>query len=97
MTKSISIDIYGERYKILGDSDESYMKELARFVDKMMRDVSVNTKAIPTKSNIAILAAINITHELFQLRLRQKETEDVIKEKTSALIRSLESIERIAY
>lgn len=96
MTRSISVEIFGERYIIHGDSEEPYMKELARFVDKMMREVADNTKAI-SRPKIAILAAINITHELFQLKLRQKETEEAIEKRTEAIIKSIESIERIAY
>lgn len=96
MTRNTSVEIFGERYTIQGDSEESYMKELARFVDKVMRDVTDNTKVI-SRPQIAILAAINIAHELFQLRLRLKETEETIEKKTTAIIKSIESIERIVY
>lgn len=96
MTRNTSVEIFGERYTIQGDSEESYMKELARFVDKMMLDVADNAKVI-SRPQIAILAAINIAHELFQLRQRLKETEETIEKKTTAIIKSIESIERIVY
>lgn len=96
MTRNTTVEIFGERYTIQGDSEESYMKELAHFVDKMMKEVANNTKII-SRSQIAILAAINITHELFQLRQKQKETEETIDKRTTAIIKSIESIERIIY
>lgn len=96
MIRSTSVEIFGERYTIYGDSEEPYMKELAHFVDKMMRDVADKTKVIP-RPQIAILAAINITHELFQMRSRLKKTEEEIEKKTIALIKSIESIEKTAY
>lgn len=39
---------------------------------------------------LAILAAINIAHELFQLRSRQKERDAIIGGKTRDIIESIE-------
>lgn len=71
MTKPIEVDIYGQRLVIQGEADEVYAQELARFVEGEMHAVAQNVNTtMPAK--IAILAAINITDQLFQQqRLRQ--------------------------
>lgn len=77
MTKTIEVDIYGQRYTIRGDADEAYIKRLAAYVDENMKAVGKGMKTA-TLSKLAVLAAINIAHQLFQSEdLRGKEEADV--------------------
>lgn len=75
--KSIEVEIYGQRYVLKGDADEGYIRQLAQFVDEQMHSLARGMKtSTPTK--IAVLAAINIAHQLFQAeRIRQQEEADV--------------------
>lgn len=85
MTKAIDIEIYGQRYIIKGEADEPYVRKLASFVDEHMRQVGKDMKTA-TLSKLAVLAAINIAHELFQAeRLRETEGADVERRVLSLL------------
>ena len=85
MTNGIDIEIYGQRYTIKGEADDQYVKRLAAFVDEHMRQVGKGMKTA-TLPKLAVLAAINIAHELFQAeRLREKEEADVERRVLSLL------------
>jgi cell division protein ZapA len=85
----LQVEIFGHRYALKGDADEAYAKELASFVDQKMNEMAKHMKGIQL-SKLAILAAINISHELFQTRTRQKERDAVIGGKTRDIIESIE-------
>ncbi len=77
MTKTIEVDIYGQRYAITGEADEQYVRRLAAYVDEQMRGVAQGLKTT-TPSKLAVLTAINIAHRLFESeRHRQHEEADV--------------------
>jgi cell division protein ZapA len=65
MTKTIEVEVFGHRFSLQGEGDEAYFHELAEYVDTQMRTLAKQTKtSTPTK--LAILAAINVTDELFR-------------------------------
>lgn len=79
------VTIYGQNYTLLGAADTDYMVRLAHFVDEKMKEIaSVNSAFDPLK--IAILAAVNISNELFRLQEKVKEQERVVREKSEALL-----------
>lgn len=85
MTNAIDVEIYGQRYTIKGEADDQYVRKLAAFVDEHMRHVGKGMKTA-TLSKLAVLAAINIAHELFQAeRLREHEEADVERRVLSLL------------
>ncbi|MFO0765826.1 MAG: cell division protein ZapA [Nitrospiraceae bacterium] len=42
--EGIEVEIYGQRYTVNGDADESYVRRLAEIVDKQMKNVSTSMK-----------------------------------------------------
>lgn len=90
--KSIQVEIYGQRYMIKGQAPEGYVRELAGYLDRKMREVATAAK-LNTLAKIAILAALNITDELFQQRQALQQKDGVLKKaerRMSDLINSLE-------
>ena len=83
------MEIYGHRYTLKGDADPAYAKELAALVDRKMNETAGHMRGAPL-SKLAILAAINIAHELLQLKKHQKERDDFIGGKTRDIIESIE-------
>lgn len=76
MTERIlEIEIFGQRYKIRvkGEEDEAYIGHLTSFVDQKMHEVAVKSKSSDS-TKIAVLAALNITDELF---LSQKKLDQM--------------------
>lgn len=84
MNRSTEVHILGQKYVIKGNASPEYMSELARFVDSRIRDILKNSPNMPPLKAV-ILAALNISDELFKLREREKNILDFVKEKTKAL------------
>ena len=61
------VTIYGKTYHLRGGGDPDYLHELAREVDRRMREVVEATGTADTLK-VAILAALNITDECLQAR-----------------------------
>jgi cell division protein ZapA len=88
-TRSTTIEILGREYKIRGAADPAYVREVARYVDAKLREVSQGASG-PATDRAAILAAINIADELFQLRRASTEEFSSIEKRTQNLIRLLD-------
>lgn len=66
--------INGRRFTIVTQENEEYTKEIANYVDKTIKDITVkNSKLDPIMT--ATLAAINITDEYYQSLKQIKELE----------------------
>ena len=68
-TKTVRVSIFGEEYPLRseGDTDLEYMSRVADYVDRAMRKIAERSPNLAT-SKVAILAALNITDELFSER-----------------------------
>lgn len=89
MISTIDVEICGQRYAIRGEAEEEYVKRLAAFVDGQMRTLAAGMKTATT-SKLAVLAAINIAHELFQTERRREEGEADIDRRATHLMESIE-------
>jgi cell division protein ZapA len=87
--KTIDVEICGQRYSIKGEADDDYVKRLADYVDEQMRGLSKSMKTA-TMSKLAVLAAINITHQLFQTERMREEGEAAINRRAMSLMESIE-------
>lgn len=81
----VEVEIFGQKYLIKGEGDEAYILKLAEYVDSKMREVHGKIQ-LSTPEKVAILAALNVAHELFSLRKEIKEQESVIAEKAEKLL-----------
>ena len=86
----LKINIYGTEYPIKSDSEANaeYIRLVAEYVDKKMREIDQTTLA-KSSLKVAILAALNITDELFQERDSKRslmtEVEDKIRNLSDSL------------
>ncbi|MBI5042274.1 MAG: cell division protein ZapA [Nitrospirae bacterium] len=87
--KGTRVNIYGREYSIKGDASDEYIRELAGYVDAKMREVAGNGSAMDA-AKLAILAAVNIAHELHRLKKEQKEQDMAIYKKTEDIIDTIE-------
>lgn len=87
----LKINIYGTEYPIKSDAatDAEYIKQVAAYVDEKMREIDHNTQA-KSSLKIAILAALNITDELFQEKRASETKLKEMREKLDNLTSSLE-------
>ena len=89
MTKTIQVEVFGQRLNLQGEGEEAYFHELAGYVDAQMRNLAQQTPtSTPTK--LAILAAINVTDQLFRQE-RQRQTGDAeFERRTQTLVETIE-------
>lgn len=90
------VSIFGQTLRVRGDADSELTVKLAEFVDRKMHE------AVPSTANlsnilyserivrVAILAALNIAEELFQLQAEKQRENDLIEERATALLTLLE-------
>ena len=89
MTKTIDVEIYGQRYTIRGDADDAYVRRLAHFVDDHMRHLAEGMKTA-TPSKLAVLTAINLAHQLFESEKKRVQEEDDVERRMASLMESIE-------
>ena len=87
----VTVEIFGQEYKIKGDADPDHMAEIARYVDDKMREVAQGPP-VGSLAKIGILAALNIADELFSERAEKQKMQDGIESATSRMRRKLEEI-----
>ena len=90
-TGQIRVNIFGSEYTLISDSDENYVKEIAQYIDQKMREIDKN-QSIRSTAKVAILAALNITDELFQERLYRQKLMDQLDEEAKRLHRELAEV-----
>jgi len=81
------VEIFGEVYHVRGGDESGHLQDLADLVDRKMREVAERVKGDTTR--IAILAALNLADELFQIRSLQEGERVEIREKVAALTEEL--------
>jgi len=90
------VTIFGQTLKLRGDADPEMTVKLAEFVDQKMRQAVPSTMSLSNVlyneriARVAILAALNIAEELFQLRAEKETEKNLIEEKASAMLSLLE-------
>jgi len=68
----IQVEIFGQTYSVRAAGDPEYIRELASFVDRKMREVSEHAPTVDA-AKIAILTALNISDEFYQFRSKSPE------------------------
>jgi cell division protein ZapA len=89
MSTKVRVPIYGNTYTIQGDASPDYIESLTKYLNAKMEEVA---SAIPsaTSMQVAVLAALNIADEYFQLRDLQSTATIDIEKRANALISMLE-------
>ena len=84
MKKALDVEILGQKLTISSDAEEGYMLKVAGYVDDKMQELMQATKPV-AKSNVAMLAALNIADEYHRL----KDTHDAILQRLDQLSKKL--------
>src|ERR1051325_1518463 len=83
------VEIFGAVYAVRGEQQREYLQELAKMVDRTMRQVSERGTTVDA-ARIAILAALNLADELFQCQRRQEGEREKITETVAHLTGELQ-------
>ena len=84
MKKALDVEILGQKITISSDAEEGYMLKVAGYVDDKMQELMQASKPV-AKSNVAMLAALNIADEYHRL----KDSHEAILQRLDQLSKKL--------
>jgi cell division protein ZapA len=85
-SNQVSISIFGQEYSVKAPADPEYIKRIGEYLDGKMREVQSGFSTTQSSTRIAILAAMNITDELFKARQSGDSEDTEVEQKISSLI-----------
>lgn len=92
--KTLELSILGREYRVnCPDGAEEELKESARALNARMNEIksaSANAGKVLSADRIAVIAALNLTHQLLSLENVQKTENSQLKQLESAIDRALD-------
>jgi len=87
-----TVEIFGRRYELRGTEGSEHLEELARYVDRRMRELAEVSPHVDT-AKLAVLTALNIADELF----REQQTEpgtrnERLRKRVEGLVKRLDEV-----
>ena len=79
----VTVEIYDQTYHLSGD-DAEHIRKLASMVDAKMRAVAQHTSTVDSL-RVAVLAALNIADEYYQLKRKYEGIESEYNRRTNHL------------
>ena len=89
--QTIRVEIYNQTYSIRSDGDNEYIIELAEYVDRKMREISSGTLTVDSLK-VAILAALHIADEFYQLKHSQAQTDAQLASRSAECAEMLDRV-----
>ena len=80
------VSIFGHEYTVKAPTDSTYIKNIAEYVDTKMREVQEGMPDVQSTERIAILAAMNISDELFTNNKDRENFSSEMESKVQSLI-----------
>ena len=87
---SIEIKICGKDYTVKSDASSVDMEELAAFVDAKMKKL-LAVKGKSSMLDVAVLTALNLGHELMELKQGKDGNDNQINQRLDEMIRKLKN------
>lgn len=85
----MKVSVAGTRLSVRTDAKPKYVKELAEYVTAKMEEAGASGRVITTQT-LALLAAMTIADELFELRESQHELKRQVRERSERILRYLD-------
>ena len=85
-SNQVKIYIFGQEYSVKAPADPEYIKKIGKYVDERMKEVQTGFDSTQSSTRIAILAAMNITDELFNAKKKGDSDSNQGEEKITSLI-----------
>ena len=84
-TKVVKVNILGQDYVVRSAAGQKYLEKVAAYVDEKMEEIKASGIDDSQQLRIAILAAMNITDELFTYKKEKQKFVDKVEAKTRAI------------
>ncbi|HEU4387442.1 MAG TPA: cell division protein ZapA [Blastocatellia bacterium] len=92
--QTVKVVIYNQTYNLRSDHESGYIQDLAAHVDAKMNEIARQTMTVDSL-RVAILAALQITDELYQSRAEMKDTERELTERSTRYAELLDQFLRV--
>lgn len=89
-SSTIQVEIFGQTFKVKAGTEPGYVEQLAKHVDAEMRAIGRQSGAVDSV-RVAVMAALNIADECFQLRAQQGEATAKLHKRASRLADELQA------
>lgn len=73
-----SVEIFGYTYKMVGPESTGHMRLVASMVDEKMREIYATNPSLDS-SKLAVLTALNATHDYLKLKEQVEQLENELK------------------
>ncbi|MBN2060149.1 MAG: cell division protein ZapA [Deltaproteobacteria bacterium] len=90
MNELLKVTILNQEYHIKSDEDPAQVSKLEEYVNRKIDDISKGSKGL-TEKKIAILLALNIAGEYFQLLKEHEELLIEIRKRSEKIISNIDS------
>lgn len=91
-TDTVPVVILGKEYAVRCPPEErNRLEQLARFVDERMREVRESGAALGT-DRIAVLTALNIANELFELQEQRSQETQEADDRTARMVATVQRL-----
>lgn len=74
----ISVDIYGQTYKMVGTETSGHMRLVASIVDDKMREINALNPSLDS-TKLAVLTAVNTVHDYLKLKETVEQLEEELR------------------
>lgn len=71
----VPVEIYGQRYIIVGEESEFHIRMVASLVDDKMREIKSRNPSLDT-AKLAVLTAVNAVNEYIKLKEQVEKLEE---------------------
>ena len=83
--KVLKVKILGQDYVIRSSAGQKYLNEVSDYVNEKMEEIKTSGIDDSQQLRIAVLAAMNITDELFSYKKEKQKFVDKVEAKTLAI------------
>ena len=80
------VSIFGHEYTVKAQADETYIADVAQYVDQKMREIEEELPSSQSTTRIAILAAMSVTDDYFSEKRQRNQIVSEVEEKASSLV-----------
>ena len=85
----VTVNIFGADYAIRSGADSEYIRKVAAHVDELMREIASRVSHV-SATKIAVLAALQITDQLYSERTERESDRQQLSEHTESLLSRLD-------
>ena len=83
--KVLKVKILGQDYVVRSSAGQKYLNEVSAYVNEKMEEIMASGIDDSQQLRIAVLAAMNITDELFSYKKEKQKFVDQVESKTLAI------------